>query len=921
MKFLNGLLLTLVLSALTLSKICLASDLQDELKPSRNKSTSTVSTFNLKDAVKRDLANTKQEIDETCNKVLRTAANPEYQIGQKHRPFIIEALNHKFNDVPLKIEVFRKLNRGRDSKDIRDEWTQFFTDKAVPSDIRLNNSVAFYLSDKHFFTPEEQRQFLTESILDDKTSITALCYALTNLSFDLDSFSSEELSKIMDRLAESETDIDKSSNTVMYIAADSRYQIVPEHRQFIIRALNHGSYAEFLKIDIFRKLTRGKNLKDIRAEWLPFLTDETLQLTVRFSNSVALYCSALNIFPAEDLHKYLVKPLLYAKEDDREELLTSFAEMEGFSDFWTNDDVNTVFAQSLKYGLIRTLGCILDSDDFVLSEKNDLAVKGFLAETPDLDLASTYLNNESSNPSKEDFDNIFLPMLYSNAKEGAESNACDTDSESKEDLGSLDLNNNNSSPNVKNNNNSTPPPNNNDQDDDDKLLLIPCIFGHPNFDLENRGKLWLDIFLNDQPEADKIAKSLLYGTFRGINLHNEQYLKRVRQLLVEGKTTKFEHLLMLGVYLASNHSWQLDNSKDRQLIFELIKSVEISPLARIGLGLGLLDKRDCKLSADEISLLMTFVNNIHLSDNLRYGLACRLLKQANFKPNHSEQDTILGLLGAELDELSAPDLLKFANFFLQRIGLEVNEQNVSKLIHKITSHHYDLYSNNESVEDPEITQSLRNNINKLKNDPLPKGQTVKDVFQEVQKLVNNWPDYSSKNEKASAQSGLHKLCHSEEYFEGLTCQQILQRVWNRIQKHDAAKELERILIGQLIYFSNDCTKGHITGLVETLDKFNDDIVLNISPSREFHNCVKARLMKALSDLPDGKDKDLYWETLAKPDKSAKDIAVINLFIVVHRPAIEKELQIEYVQKADDPLSKDQLQNYLEEGIESFRHQT
>jgi hypothetical protein len=186
---------------------------------------------------------------------------------------------------------------------------------------------------------------------------------------------------------------------------------------------------------------------------------------------------------------------------------------------------------------------------------------------------------------------------------------------------------------------------------------------------------------------------------------------------------------------------------------------------------------------------------------------------------------------------------------------------VQRLIDRLENNGQEVYQDKQSVHNSGIQTSFKETVSKLSNKK-PKlniHQTIEEVLESS--LLDD------------SKSSIIDYCSSIDVHSELnmTYSELLVLVWDRIRKNKDVKEILKVLDTELTDSECKCFTGRITRLVNCLNGFDTDVIINISDNEQLSNLMvlinskydniedkKTELIKAMKERGFSQEKIDEW---------------------------------------------------------------
>jgi len=199
--------------------------------------------------------------------------------------------------------------------------------------------------------------------------------------------------------------------------------------------------------------------------------------------------------------------------------------------------------------------------------------------------------------------------------------------------------------------------------------------------------------------------------------------------------------------------------------------------------------------------------------------------------------------------------------FYSNNPIEYIPPQVQRLIDRLRKNGQEVYRDKQSVHNSGIQTSFKETVLRLSNKK-PKlniDQTVEEI------LMSSLLDDSK--------SSIIDYCSSKDIHSELnmTYSELLVLVWDRIRNHCYGKEILKVLDTELTDSECKCFTGRITRLVNCLNGFDTDVIINISDNEQLSNLMvlinnrykdvndkKQELIKAMKERGFSQEKIDEW---------------------------------------------------------------
>jgi hypothetical protein len=226
---------------------------------------------------------------------------------------------------------------------------------------------------------------------------------------------------------------------------------------------------------------------------------------------------------------------------------------------------------------------------------------------------------------------------------------------------------------------------------------------------------------------------------------------------------------------------------------------------------------------------------------------------------------------------------------------------------------YTVYDNAQNVHDDKIRDCIIKFIeNELVRDKIPttkyetkkedgtttifeRIQTIIDITEAMTKLVTDYIVVLEPSKSKKLIDALDRIALDSSTFTGkrMTAREILQRVWNRIQRKepDIKNSMTQRLIEELIDMEGTCSSGHMERIVNILSTY--DFEINIGFENQIIANIKGRFEARIKELDDDLQADILMAMSSEGD--------------------EKQIFINFAKKVKDELYKEMFEEFVNEG--------
>lgn len=232
----------------------------------------------------------------------------------------------------------------------------------------------------------------------------------------------------------------------------------------------------------------------------------------------------------------------------------------------------------------------------------------------------------------------------------------------------------------------------------------------------------------------------------------------------------------------------------------------------------------------------------------------------------------------------------------------------------ITSKSDTIYDNKQNVHDSTIGKHVRDILNTLTKDKLPKDLTYEMVYTDVSNAILK---LDSEHEREMATLALQRINIDLTKFENdMTLRDILMRVWTRVMRHKDSDTMVQNFLTELVDMSETCTTGHEKRLVNILTTMGE-ATIHISFRDQIIANVKGRMLKRIKDLRDEDKKGLILIGMACDDEFSDDRRNFTKFVLDNVLQLRTELEKEFVLD-EQHVHADQFDEYFGDGIRAFQ---
>ena len=186
---------------------------------------------------------------------------------------------------------------------------------------------------------------------------------------------------------------------------------------------------------------------------------------------------------------------------------------------------------------------------------------------------------------------------------------------------------------------------------------------------------------------------------------------------------------------------------------------------------------------------------------------------------------------------------------------------VQRLIDRLENNGQEVYQDKQSVHNSGIQKSFRETVSRLSNK-----KPELNIHQTIEEVLESYLLDDSKKSIVEYCSSID--VHSEL---NMTYSELLVLVWDRIRNHCYRKEILKVLDTELTDSECKCFTGRITRLVNCLNGFDTDVIINISDNEQLSNLMvlinnkydniedkKQELVKAMKERGFSQEKIDEW---------------------------------------------------------------
>ena len=272
------------------------------------------------------------------------------------------------------------------------------------------------------------------------------------------------------------------------------------------------------------------------------------------------------------------------------------------------------------------------------------------------------------------------------------------------------------------------------------------------------------------------------------------------------------------------------------------------------------------------------LEKLHVSDNRLTSLPSEIGKLVNLKELWVSSNQLTSLpseIGklVDLEKLDVSDnqltslpsdigLLRNLTYLCYSDNpIEYIPPQVQRLLNSLQNNGQEVYQDKQSVHNSGIQTSFKETVSRLSNKKpeLNIDQTVEEI------LMSSLLDDSKKS--------IVEYCSSIDVHSELnmTYSELLILVWDRIRNHCYRKEILKVLDTELTDSECKCFTGRITRLVNCLNGFDTDVIINISDNEQLSNLMvlinnkydniedkKQELVKAMKERGFSQEKIDEW---------------------------------------------------------------
>jgi hypothetical protein len=203
---------------------------------------------------------------------------------------------------------------------------------------------------------------------------------------------------------------------------------------------------------------------------------------------------------------------------------------------------------------------------------------------------------------------------------------------------------------------------------------------------------------------------------------------------------------------------------------------------------------------------------------------------------------------------------RLTNFYYYNNPLEYIPPQIRRLAERLKNSQK-IYDDKQSVHNSHIQKTFRETVFRLANKKPELG--IAEVLNEIEES-----ELKESSKRALVEYYMGKDVHSGI---GMTYSELLVLVWDRIRNHCHRKEILSVLDTEVADSKSLCFTGRITRLVNCLNGFDTDVIINISENEQLSNLMvlinnrydnleekKQELFKAMKERGFSKEKIDEW---------------------------------------------------------------
>jgi hypothetical protein len=249
------------------------------------------------------------------------------------------------------------------------------------------------------------------------------------------------------------------------------------------------------------------------------------------------------------------------------------------------------------------------------------------------------------------------------------------------------------------------------------------------------------------------------------------------------------------------------------------------------------------------------LEKLYVFDNQLTSLPSAIVKLVNLKELQVSSNQ-LTFLPPEIGLLR--NLIYFGYF---NNPVEYIPPQVQRLLNSLQNNGQKVYQDKQSVHNSGIQKSFRETVSRLSNK-----KPELNIHQTIEEVLESYLLDDSKKSIVEYCSSID--VHSEL---NMTYSELLVLVWDRVRNHCYRKEILKVLDTEITDSKSMCFTGRITRLVNCLNGFDTDVIINISDNEQLSNLMvlinnkydniedkKQELVKAMKERGFSQEKIDEW---------------------------------------------------------------